>query len=128
MGSGYFSNLSPLVILRVSSAAMKKNPIRALMLAGALLGAIPVGAQTPEWKSLSDQAIAAYRKGDVDLAEQAGTRALESATAAMGSEHLNVATTQANLATITESKKKYAEALDLQAKALATREKQLGPD
>src|SRR5689334_10897468 len=69
----------------VSSAAMKKNPIRAVILACSLLGAIPVGAQVPEWKTLSDQAIAAYRKGDLDLAESAGTKALEAATAAMGS-------------------------------------------
>src|SRR5437764_681545 len=98
---------------------MTKNQLRALILACTLLGVIPVGAQTPEWKSLSDQALAAYRKGDLDLAESSGKKALEAATAALGSEHLNVATTQANLATILESKKKYAEALDLQAKALA---------
>ena len=104
---------------------MKTTRLLALALASI---ATLASAQAPEWKTLSDQAIAAYRKGDLDAAEAAGTRALEAANAAMGSEHLNVATTQANLATILEARKKYAEAQALQARALAIREKQLGPD
>ena len=104
---------------------MKTTRLLALALASL---ATLASAQAPEWKTLSDQAIAAYRKGDLDAAEAAGTRALEAANAAMGSEHLNVATTQANLATILESRKKYGEAQALQARALAIREKQLGPD
>ena len=92
------------------------------------LGIPPAFAQAPEWKTLHEEAIAQYKKGDYERAEVAATRALESATAALGPDHPNIATGLANRATILESRRKYTEAQADLTRALAIREKALGPD
>src|SRR5580765_3346529 len=108
--------------------AMKTLFAMALALAacGAMAQANP--APVPEWKTLNDQAIALYQKGDVDGAAQVGAKALEAASIALGPDHLRVASMQNNLAAIYRIQKKYAEAEPLYLHALATREKALGPE
>jgi len=64
----------------------------------------------PDWKTLNDQSIALFQKGDIDGATQAAAKALDAATAALGPEHLRVATMENNLAALYRMQKKYAEA------------------
>src|SRR5258706_5275333 len=82
----------------------------------------------PEWKALNDQAIVLFQKGDVDAAAMAGEKALEAATAALGPDHLRVASMQNNLAALYRMQKKYAQAEPLYLRSIATREKALGPE
>lgn len=98
----------------------------ALTACGALAQSNP--APVPEWKALNDQAIALFQKGDVDAAAVTGAKALEAATAALGPDHLRVASMQNNLAALYRMQKKYAEAEPLYLRSIATREKALGPD
>ena len=70
----------------------------ALTTCGALAQSNP--APAPDWKVLNDTAIALFQKGDVDGAAVTGAKALEAATAALGPDHLRVASMQNNLAAL----------------------------
>src|SRR5689334_22588207 len=48
--------------------------------------------ETSEWKSLNAQSIASYRKGDLEAAIATGIRAVDAASAALGTDDPNVAT------------------------------------
>ena len=98
----------------------------ALAACGAMAQSNP--APVPEWKTLNDQSIALFQKGEVDAAAVAAAKALEAATAALGPDHLRVASMQNNLAALYRMQKKYAEAEPLYLRAIAIREKALGPD
>src|SRR5258708_25814258 len=107
---------------------MKSSRLRIAPLAiAAMIAASTAAAQAPEWKALTDESVALYRKADYERAEAAASKALEAATA-FGPDHPNVATSLSNLATILEARKRYPEAQALLERALAIREKTAGAE
>jgi len=102
-------------------------------IAFAAIFATTVSAQSPDWKTLSDEAVALYKKGDYAGSEVAATKALD--LAAAKGEGPQLTQSRSNLATVLNSR-----GLELRAqkqpslaeaafvRALELREKSLGPD
>ena len=86
-------------------------------------------AQTPdiEWESLNGEAMLLYKQGSYDRAVVTTKKALQVAERS-GPEHPNVATSLNNLAALYKAKGQFADAEPLYQRALAIREKVLGPD
>ena len=104
-----------------------KNPLAVL---GGIALALGIAAASPalaaDWKALNDEAIALYRKGDLDAAAGRAREAAEAASRALGPDHPSVASCLNNLAAILRTQKKYAEAEPLYLRVLEIRERTAG--
>ena len=96
-----------------------------------LLLVVPlVGADGPgiEWEILNKEVHTLYKKGDYDRAVVVAKKALEIAKENTGPNHLSVAVSLNNLASLYDHQSKYAEAEPLFKRSLAINEKALGPE
>ena len=88
--------------------------------------ALALPAAAADWRALNDEAIALYRKGDLDAAATRAREAVAAAETAAGPDHPSVASCLNNLAAILRAQKKYAEAEPLYQRVLAIRERTFG--
>ena len=85
-------------------------------------------AQEARWKALYNQVMELYQKGKYREAVPVAQEALKVAEQTFGPNHIYVATSLNNLATLYEAQGQYAKAEPLFKRALAIWEKALGPD
>ena len=104
---------------------MKTLPL-ALLLSLALAAAQPAYGEETKWKTISEEAISLYNKGDYERAVAAIKKSLALAEKPVGPDHPDTATSLNNLAELYRDHNRYAEAEPLYKRALAIREKHFG--
>jgi tetratricopeptide (TPR) repeat protein len=86
------------------------------------------GAQSIEWKKLTDESISLFQQGQYDRAIATAKKALELAEQTLDPNHPIVAASLNNLAGMYFAQGRYADAVPLGERALAILEATLGPN